>query len=138
MIWRVAFLLVLGIVCAEAIGHLVGGLVDVDLDRESDAQTALSFAIKHHNVASNDIYLRQMSHLIRAQKQVVSGIMYHFTVKLAKTSCRKNSNEQCGILQDPVEAQPYECTFKVWSRPWLNQEPKVIQMCKNDVAETSV
>ncbi|XP_077586580.1 cystatin C (amyloid angiopathy and cerebral hemorrhage) [Stigmatopora nigra] len=137
MILRVTFLL-LGIAYAEAVGCLTGGLVDVDLDRESAAQTALSFAIKHHNVASNDIYLRQMTDLIRAQKQVVAGIMYHFTVKLAKTSCRKNSNEQCGIIQDPVAAQPYECTFEVWSRPWLNQEPKVQQTCKNDVAETPV
>ncbi|XP_057704196.1 cystatin C (amyloid angiopathy and cerebral hemorrhage) [Corythoichthys intestinalis] len=126
MLFRVTLFL-LGIVCAEAVGGLLGGLVDVDVDREGVAKTALEYAITHHNRISNDLMISNMTELVSAQKQVVSGIKYHFTVKMVKTSCRKGSSiAQCEV---PAGAQTYECNFKVWVQPWLNREPVVTQEC---------
>ncbi|XP_057705271.1 cystatin-C-like [Corythoichthys intestinalis] len=126
ILWVTLFLH--GIVCAEAVNGLLGGLVDVDRNRVGDA---LNYAIMYHNRESNDTNISSMAELVSAKKQVVSGIVFHFTVKMAKTSCRKRiSNEQCDA-QDPAEAQTYECKFKVWEHPWINREPEVQQVCEN-------
>ncbi|XP_054654744.1 cystatin C (amyloid angiopathy and cerebral hemorrhage) [Dunckerocampus dactyliophorus] len=118
MFWRLVFL-ISGAVCAVGLDVIVGGFTDVDGNNEQ-VQNALNFAITEHNKASNDLYLSQKTDVVKVQRQVVSGMKYVITVKLAKTSCRKGgSEERCDIFQDPVMAKPYQCTFTVWSRPWL-------------------
>nr|XP_057915133.1 cystatin C (amyloid angiopathy and cerebral hemorrhage) [Doryrhamphus excisus] len=117
MFWRLLFLIP-GAVCAAG---LVGGFSDVDANNRN-MQNALSFAIVEHNKATNDLYLNQMTELVRAQQQVVNGIKYRLTVKLAKTSCRKdNPEEHCAVFQDPPMANAYQCTFEVVSKIWLGE-----------------
>ncbi|XP_061645450.1 cystatin C (amyloid angiopathy and cerebral hemorrhage) [Phyllopteryx taeniolatus] len=128
MILKVVFLL-LGVVCAVVLGRLVGGLSDADPNSE-DVQNALNFAIVQHNSASNDMFLSQKTEVVKVKKQLVSGTRYVITVNMAKTSCRKDgSDEHCDILQDPVLARPYQCTFTVWSRPWLTDLQLLEQKC---------
>ncbi|MEQ2167994.1 hypothetical protein GOODEAATRI_009763, partial [Goodea atripinnis] len=89
---------------------------------------------------------------------VVSGLKYFITVQMEKTSCRKGrANEQCDPLDKPANRvnillrncivtpfalgninlfinlgfpfQPYQCTFIVWSRPWINDIRLVEEKC---------
>ncbi|XP_049592359.1 cystatin C (amyloid angiopathy and cerebral hemorrhage) [Syngnathus scovelli] len=114
MISRVAFVF-LGVVCAVGFGALVGGFSNADPNEEG-ARNALNFAIAQHNAATNDMFLRVGKEVIDSKKQIVSGVKYVFTVKMVKTNCRKDAHDECAM---PADAQPYQCTFTVWSRPWI-------------------
>ncbi|KAK3573324.1 hypothetical protein QTP86_022714 [Hemibagrus guttatus] len=99
---------------------LVGGWTDADVNRD-DVQNALKFAVTQHNKASNDLYLSQVSRVVKAQKQVVSGMNYLFTVEMARTSCKKGGVEEvCDVHPDPNVAKPHVCRLKVWNQPWTS------------------
>ncbi|XP_069546228.1 cystatin C (amyloid angiopathy and cerebral hemorrhage) [Brachyistius frenatus] len=126
--WKVVIPVLAG-VFAVGLGVMVGGFRDIDVN-DAGAKNALNFAIVEHNRRSNDAYLSQVAQVVRVQSQVVSGIKYLITVKMARSTCRKNNaNDLCTIHQDPAKALPYECTFTVWSRPWLNDITMLNQQC---------
>uniref|UniRef100_A0A3Q2XXM9 Zgc:163030 n=1 Tax=Hippocampus comes TaxID=109280 RepID=A0A3Q2XXM9_HIPCM len=108
MILKVVFIF-LGVVCAVGLGRLVGGLTDVDVNEEG-VQNALNFAISQHNLKTEDPFLRVKTGVVGVKKQIVSGIKYVITVNMTKTNCMK----------DGTPEMPYQCTFSVWSRPWLS------------------
>nr|XP_046258653.1 cystatin C (amyloid angiopathy and cerebral hemorrhage) [Scatophagus argus] len=128
MVWKIAFPL-LAAVFAVGLGGLTGGFQDVDVNDEG-ARNALNFAVVQHNRRTNDLYLSQVAEVVKVQRQVVAGMKYVITVKMAKTPCRKGSAEEvCAIHQDPEQARPYLCTFTVWSRPWLNEINLMNEKC---------
>ncbi|XP_041865941.1 cystatin C (amyloid angiopathy and cerebral hemorrhage) [Melanotaenia boesemani] len=122
MMWKIVVTL-LAAVFAVGLSFMTGGLRDADINDEG-VQNAVNFAAAQHNRGTNDMFLHQVVEVVRAQTQVVAGMKYVITVKMAKTNCRKDrDNENCGVLS----TQPYECTFTVWSRPWIND----IRLTKN-------
>lgn len=126
--WKIVFT-VLAAVLAVGLGGMVGGFQDMDVNDEG-ARNALNFAVVQHNRANNDMYLSQVAEVVKVQRQVVAGSKYVITVRMAKTPCRKDSaNEVCAIHEDPAQAQPYECTFTVWSRPWINDIKLLKEKC---------
>lgn len=66
--WKAIFL-VFTAVSAVSSGMIAGGFQDVDPNSE-DAREALNFAVVQHNRVSNDMYLRQVSKVVKAQRQV--------------------------------------------------------------------
>ncbi|XP_060727468.1 cystatin-like [Tachysurus vachellii] len=97
-----------------------GGVMDVNVNID-EVQNALKFAVSQHNKASNNIYISQVSRLIKAQAQVVGGVNYIFTVEMARTSCRKGFVANvCYIHPDPRVALHHVCQLKVWEQVWLN------------------
>ncbi|KAK9541750.1 hypothetical protein VZT92_001771 [Zoarces viviparus] len=129
MLWKIV-LPVLAAVFAVGSGvSMVGGFVDIDPNNEG-ARNALNYAVVQHNRGSNDMFLSQVAEVVKAQSQVVAGMKYVITVRMAKTPCRKNgANDVCAIHEDPAKAQPYLCTFTVWSRPWMNDIRVLKQDC---------
>uniref|UniRef100_I3JUQ5 Zgc:163030 n=1 Tax=Oreochromis niloticus TaxID=8128 RepID=I3JUQ5_ORENI len=129
--WKVALTVlaaVLAVGYGAMVGDMVGGLKDADINDEG-VQNALNFAIIQYNRDSNDLYISQVVEVIKVQSQVVAGIKYVITVKMVKTPCRKYGVDQvCALHTDQAKFQPYQCTFEVWSRPWLNS----IQLLKNE------
>ncbi|XP_031593531.1 cystatin-like [Oreochromis aureus] len=129
--WKVALTVlaaVLAVGYGAMVGDMVGGLKDADIN-DKDVQNALNFAIIQYNRDSNDLYISQVVEVIKVQSQVVAGIKYVITVKMVKTPCRKYGVDQvCALHTDQAKFQPYQCTFEVWSRPWLNS----IQLLKNE------
>ncbi|KAB5582072.1 hypothetical protein PHYPO_G00182950 [Pangasianodon hypophthalmus] len=121
----VAPLLVVFLAVASA--GLLGGPIDVDVNRE-DVQSALLFAVAQHNKASNDAFVSKVSRVIKAQTQVVSGLNYIFTVEMVRTSCRKGGVEkECTVHSEP---QSRECRLKVLSQPWTNTIKVVENTCQ--------
>uniref|UniRef100_A0A8C7ZBN8 Cystatin domain-containing protein n=1 Tax=Oryzias sinensis TaxID=183150 RepID=A0A8C7ZBN8_9TELE len=124
--WRCVFLAAL---FAVGFGFMTGGLTDID-SHDAAVLGALKYAVQTHNNRSNDMYVSQVTEVIRAQSQVVTGVNYIITVKMARTSCRKGrDNEVCSALTDPQLAQSYQCTFTVWERSWLKDIRVLKEKC---------
>nr|UPI48701.1 cystatin C [Oplegnathus fasciatus] len=129
MMWKIVLPLLAAGFAVGSCAMMVGGYRDADVNDEG-VQNALNFAVVEHNRRSNDMFLSQVQEVVKVQKQVVAGINYSITLRMAKTPCRKGSaNEVCAIHQDPELAQPYECTFTVWSRPWTSEIKLTKQIC---------
>uniref|UniRef100_A0A3B4BA57 Cystatin domain-containing protein n=1 Tax=Periophthalmus magnuspinnatus TaxID=409849 RepID=A0A3B4BA57_9GOBI len=99
---------------AGAWSSMPGGLRDVDFE-DSGMRNALELAVNKHNLAKNDMFRSDVVEVVKAQSQVVAGLKYIITVKMARTNCRKN--------------RPNECTFTVWSRPWLREIQVLNEQC---------
>jgi len=71
------------------------------------------------------------SHIIKASKQVVSGILYRVHVNMEESVCRNvNSNNNKGIEDCPSKgssAGPV-CVFSIWSRPWMKKFGKDLKI----------
>ncbi|XP_013920405.1 PREDICTED: cystatin-2-like [Thamnophis sirtalis] len=102
-------------------GRLVGGLMDASPE-EPDVSSALQFAMNEYNRGSNDMYHSRVSEVVQAQKQIVSGVKYYFTVKIGRTVCRKGASdlENCAFHNTPKLAQTMTCTFEIYNVPWRN------------------
>ncbi|XP_031660725.1 cystatin [Oncorhynchus kisutch] len=126
MNWKIVVpLLAVAFIVASA-DVIAGGVMDADM-KDQATRDALQFAVAEYNKGTNDLYVWQMATVVKAQKQVVAGMKYIFTVQMARTLCRKGGVEKdCAVHQDPAATN--QCTFEVWSRPWLG----AIQLIKND------
>uniref|UniRef100_A0A3P9MDL4 Cystatin domain-containing protein n=1 Tax=Oryzias latipes TaxID=8090 RepID=A0A3P9MDL4_ORYLA len=102
---------------AVGFGQVPGGLTDVDVN-DKGAKIALSHAMDEYNRGSGDDYLYKVVEVIKVQGQAVEGYEYIITVRIARTLCRKDS--VIGLCSITNPALIYQCTFVVWSRPWLN------------------
>ncbi|KAG7462900.1 hypothetical protein MATL_G00189590 [Megalops atlanticus] len=123
--WKIMVPLLAAFLAVASAG-LAGGPMDADIN-EKGVKDALQFAVVQHNKASNDLFVSQVHKVMKVQKQVVAGLKYIFTVQMARTSCRKGGAEKlCSVQEDAV---PYECTFEVWSRPWLSDIQVVRNTC---------
>ncbi|KAI7805824.1 cystatin C (amyloid angiopathy and cerebral hemorrhage) [Triplophysa rosa] len=121
---------VLAVILAVASAGMVGGPVDADMN-DQGAQDALQYAVAQYNRGSNDAFVSQVCEVIKVQKQLVSGLKYTFTVKMARTSCRKGGVEAlCTIPKDPANALLPECKIVVWSQPWLNSIKVLENTCQ--------
>ncbi|XP_052006970.1 cystatin C (amyloid angiopathy and cerebral hemorrhage) [Xyrauchen texanus] len=121
---------VFAVILAVASSAMVGAPVDADMNDEG-VQNALQFAVVQYNRKSNDAYVRQVSEVISAQRQVVSGLKYIFTVNMARTSCRKGGIETlCTVHKDPAVAQVIKCNIVVWSQPWMNSIKVLENTCQ--------
>ncbi|XP_055745624.1 cystatin-like [Salvelinus fontinalis] len=127
MNWRIVVpLLAVGFIVTSADG-IPGGVVDADMN-DPATRDALKFAVAEYNKGTNDTYAWQVAEVVKAQKQVVAGMKYIFTVQMARTLCMKGRVKDCAVHQYP--AVTYQCTFEVWSRPWLGASQLIKQACE--------
>ncbi|XP_012714745.2 cystatin [Fundulus heteroclitus] len=113
---------------------LLGGLEKIeDAGNDEGFQRALQFAVVQHNNRTNDTHIRQVTKVVSAESQVVAGTRYIMTVILARTGCEKGQPAgNCTVHNEPQQAQPYQCTFSVWSRPWLSDTRLTDEKCTSD------
>ncbi|XP_047208073.1 cystatin-like [Girardinichthys multiradiatus] len=132
--WKVSFPFFAALLAFGLCQPMAGGINKIeDADNDKGFQRALQFAVIQHNNGTNDTVLRQVIEVVSAKSQVVAGTNYIMTVILARTSCEKEGQaENCTIHKEPEHAQPYQCTFTVWSRPWLNKTQLTKEECLND------
>ncbi|XP_006268793.1 cystatin [Alligator mississippiensis] len=135
--WRWAALALLLLAAVAAAGtreggrrpRLLGGLEDAN-ENDEGVQRALQFAMSEYNKASNDKYSSRVARVVRAQKQIVSGVKYILDVELGRTTCTKSATDlqSCAFHKEPAMAKHVTCNFVVLSVPWLNQ----ISLLKNN------
>uniref|UniRef100_A0A8C3S886 Egg-white cystatin n=1 Tax=Chelydra serpentina TaxID=8475 RepID=A0A8C3S886_CHESE len=108
--------------------RLLGGLLDAE-ENDEGVQRALSFAMSEYNKASNDKYRSRVAELMRARKQIVSGVKYYLNVKIGRTTCTNSATEvqDCAFHDAPELAKRVVCNFVVYTIPWQN----VIKLVEN-------
>ncbi|KAM9412329.1 cystatin-like isoform 1-T1 [Salvelinus alpinus] len=128
MNWKIVVpLLAVAFIVTSADG-IPGGVVDADMN-DPATRDALKFAVAEYNKGTNDLYVRHVAKVVKAQKQVVAGIKYIFTVRMARSLCREGGVPMdCALHQGP--AATYQCIFEVWSRPWLGALRLIKQACE--------
>lgn len=110
---------IFAVILAVASAGMVGAPMDIDMT-DQGAQEALNYAVVQYNRASNDAFVRQVSHVVNVQRQLVAGMKYSFIVKLARTSCRKGGVEtECVAVADASQDVP-DCKIVVWTQSWRN------------------
>ncbi|KAL2083293.1 hypothetical protein ACEWY4_021066 [Coilia grayii] len=131
MIWRASALVVTLValvrVCTSAPpGEVIlGAPTDASINTP-EVREALKFAVDAFNMRINDPYMFKVGKVIKAQSQVVEGILYIFEVEMVGTGCKKGTEmKPCNkCYKAEPTSKPYTCSFEVWSRPWLG--PPVI------------
>ncbi|XP_028594220.2 cystatin-C [Podarcis muralis] len=100
---------------------LLGGVQEASVEEEG-ARRALQFAMNEYNRASNDKYASRVAEVVRVRKQIVSGVLYFFDVKVGRTTCPKSvaDVENCAFHEAPELAKHVTCNFQVYSVPWTN------------------
>ncbi|XP_004270542.1 cystatin-C [Orcinus orca] len=100
---------------------LVGGLMEADVN-EKGVQEVVSFAITEYNKQSNDAYQSRAVRVVRAYKQVVSGMNYFLDVEIGRTTCTKSQDnlDNCPFHDQPQLKKQKLCNFHVYVVPWLN------------------
>ncbi|XP_031660419.1 cystatin-like isoform X2 [Oncorhynchus kisutch] len=129
MDWKIVVpLLAVAFIMTSAAGT-PGGVVDADM-KDQATRDALQFAVAEYNKGTNDPYVWQVAKVVKAQKQVVAGMKYFFTVQMARTLCRKGGVEKdCAVHPGP--AVTYQCTFVMVSHPWLGGLQLIKEACKD-------
>uniref|UniRef100_A0A670Y2P5 Cystatin n=1 Tax=Pseudonaja textilis TaxID=8673 RepID=A0A670Y2P5_PSETE len=100
------FIALLKIGGREGRQRLLGGRENASPE-EPGVQAALQFAMNEYNRGSNDMYASRVSEVVEAQKQIVAGVKYFFTVRIGRTVCRKGASdlENCAFHDTPKLAQ---------------------------------
>ncbi|XP_062892690.1 cystatin-2-like [Mobula hypostoma] len=115
--------LLLGLMLMLAVEAVkLGGLSPVPTD-DPGVLNATRVAEEDFNRRSNNLFHTAVSDVVAAQIQVVSGLMYHLSLALRTTVCRKVEprSENCPFHQDPQYAKRTTCRYKVWYRPWIGR-----------------
>lgn len=112
--------------------RLLGGLEDVDA-QEKDVQRALGFAESEYNKGSNDRYHSRALQVVRARRQIVSGVKYYLDVLIGRTTCTKTQTNlaNCPFHDQPDLQRKMLCSFEIYSVPWLNKISLLKSDCQN-------
>ncbi|KAJ8281643.1 hypothetical protein COCON_G00041620 [Conger conger] len=97
-------------------------------------QKVVRFAEGRYNTGSNGIYLRRVSKIVSASKQVVKGIKYSIVIELGNTMCKKSAAladpAACDFHADPNKLKTEVCVFEIWDIPWQRKSTILKQKCQ--------
>ncbi|XP_053430686.1 cystatin-C [Nycticebus coucang] len=112
--------------------RLLGGFMDADVNEE-DVQHALDFAVSEYNKASNDRYHSRALQVVRARKQLVSGMNYFLEVEIGRTTCTKSQPklDVCPFHEQPYLKRKVLCSFEIYSVPWQSKMTMTKYSCQN-------
>ncbi|XP_068086039.1 uncharacterized protein [Anabrus simplex] len=78
---------------------------------------------------TGSIYKHALVRIVKAQKQLVNGIMYHLKLRVGTTSCKEDGkNNKQGCFQDEV-APTKVCDVQLY-KAFANSSPKNVQVVK--------
>ncbi|KAG7464446.1 hypothetical protein MATL_G00165770 [Megalops atlanticus] len=101
-------------------------------------QNVVKFAEGRYNMGSNGLYLRRVSKIISASKQVVKGVRYSIVAELGNTLCKKPAvladPAICEFHTDPNKLKTEVCVFEIWDIPWQSKFTVLKQKCQPAVA----
>ncbi|MDL1139901.1 cystatin family protein [Yersinia pestis] len=116
-------------------GHpprLLGGLEEADVNEEG-VRRAVDFAVSEYNKGSNDAYHSRALKVVRARKQIVSGMIYYLDVEIGRTTCTKSQAylADCPFHEEPHLKRKALCSFQVYTVPWLGTISMKKSSCQN-------
>ncbi|XP_012594673.1 cystatin-like 1 [Microcebus murinus] len=120
--WRNLLVLLVALVLAAKLGHFERweGFREMPMSKKNMDPT-LNFFIQSYNNASNDTYLFRVQELLRSQVQLTTGVEYMVTVKIARTTCKKNVTKDPSCpLQSKKLRKSLICESLIYTVPWIN------------------
>ncbi|KAM5305489.1 cystatin-8-like [Glossophaga mutica] len=86
----------------------------------ANVKQCLWFAMQEYNKENEDKYIFQVVKIVRVQLQVTDHLEYFIDVEIARSSCRKlsNNNENCVIQENSKLEKKVMCKFLVGALPW--------------------
>ncbi|KAG2469469.1 CATF protein, partial [Polypterus senegalus] len=103
--------------------------------------SAARFVEKRYNMRSNGLYVRRISRIVSATKQVVEGQKYTLVLELSDTLCKKSDAldlDSCSFPTDAKDLKKEICLFEVWDIPWEHKVMLLKQKCHlSDVLKES-
>ncbi|KAG3262744.1 cystatin-C [Ictidomys tridecemlineatus] len=112
--------------------RLLGGLEEADVNEEG-VRRALDFAVSEYNKGSNDAYHSRAMKVVRARKQIVSGVNYLLDVEMGRTTCTKTQAylADCPFHEEPHLKRKALCSFQIYTVPWLGTISMTKSSCQN-------
>ncbi|XP_051819905.1 cystatin-M [Antechinus flavipes] len=105
-------------------GNLLGARIPVSTS-SPELKEYTQLAVQTFNTGSNSIYYFRDTKVLKAEKQLVSGIKYFLTMLFGSTQCRKGADtgEGVNLTQCPFSAEQenFQCDFEILQVPWKNQ-----------------
>ncbi|EAX10142.1 hCG1655594, isoform CRA_b [Homo sapiens] len=87
------------------------------------------------DIPQNYVYVQQalwVLKVLKSQEQVTDSLEYYIEVKIARTICKKISeDENCAFQEDPKMQKVVFCTFIVASKPWKFELTMLKKQCKD-------
>ncbi|XP_069682652.1 uncharacterized protein [Periplaneta americana] len=99
---------------------LVGAPIQADIN-DPAVQEMANLALTELDRTSNALYKQKIVHILEARKQVVSGLLWHLTLELAYSNCRKGRNNTSDTCEVRENSNNQICNVQIWEREWLNQ-----------------
>ncbi|XP_054428880.1 cystatin-8 [Pteronotus mesoamericanus] len=86
----------------------------------ANVKQCLWFAMQEYNKENEDKYIFQVVKILRVQLQVTDRLEYFIDVEIARSNCRKlsNNNENCIIQENSKLEKKVTCRFLVGALPW--------------------
>ncbi|KAM3716401.1 Onchocystatin [Dirofilaria immitis] len=100
---------------------LLGGWEERDPQDEEILELLPSILTKV-NEQSNDEYHLMPIKLLKVSSQVVAGVKYKMDVQVARSECKKSSNEKVDLKTcKKLQGHPDQVmTLEIWEKPWEN------------------
>uniref|UniRef100_A0A8C4RIN4 Cathepsin F n=1 Tax=Erpetoichthys calabaricus TaxID=27687 RepID=A0A8C4RIN4_ERPCA len=138
---RLLFLFSLLLVALGSLNATGNELLVPEPSSDPGVMSAARFVEKRYNVRSNGLYVRRISRIVSATKQVVEGLKYTLVLELSNTLCKKSDAldlDSCSFPSDTKDLKKEICLFEVWDIPWENKVMLLKQKCHlSDVLKES-
>ncbi|KAK2175381.1 hypothetical protein NP493_737g02080 [Ridgeia piscesae] len=122
----VSFLL--ACLCLSLADPILDGWRDVDVN-DDDTHEVAKAAVELLSARSNSIFKSKLVTVKSAEVQIVSGLLYKFTLDVGTSECRKGDNSR--QLEDCAITETQECTLKFWVEPWTKKKELTTISCSN-------
>ncbi|XP_041099323.1 cathepsin F-like [Polyodon spathula] len=93
---------------------------------------AAQFAEQRYNLGYSGVYLRRISKIVSATKQVARGVKYTLVAELGNTFCKKSKSfdlQTCGFHTQQDTLKKEVCLFEIWEVPWEDKVKLLKQKC---------
>ncbi|XP_072042119.1 cystatin-1-like [Amphiura filiformis] len=94
--------------------------IDIDVNDEQVRKVA-TFAEEEIDARSNSMNLVKLTNIVKAETQILAGILYHLTLEMRLTDCRKGSERDSCKLDTVIHLCKVEILDKPWSKATLEK-----------------
>ncbi|XP_042532117.1 cystatin-M-like [Dipodomys merriami] len=103
--------------------------------QDPQVQKVAQMAVATYNMDSNSVLYFRDTNIVKAERQIVTGIKYYLTVDMESTECRKSMVYTSGVdlntcpLATGVHQEKLRCEFEILQVPWKNSSQLLKQNC---------
>jgi cathepsin F len=106
----------------------LGGWSDADMNSEEIKKMA-QFAFEHLDGKSNSLYASRLESIISARTQVVAGVKYDITLRLATLDCKRSEAQD---VQSCSAVSYQQCSVQIYEQSWTDTLEVESFACQNE------